>query len=103
MQADVGIGVDPVSAGRVAAIDDRDRRVGMVEQRVGERHRRGTGADHQIVRFEFFVHRFAMVVVGVEGAPGVRSEGLPPERRLAGEQLRGTQPFGMPSGGRFLR
>ena len=52
MQTDKGISVNPVSAGGVAAIDDRDGRVGVGEQRVGERHPRGAGTDNEIVRFE---------------------------------------------------
>src|SRR5262245_39049983 len=66
MQADVGIGVDPVSAGGVAAIDDRDGRVGMREQRVGERHSRGARTDNEIVRFEFLVHHSATIVVAAD-------------------------------------
>ena len=69
METYVGIGVYPVSAGRVAAIDYRDRRVGMREQRVGKRHRRGPGADHEIVRFELFVDHLAMIIVAAQGAP----------------------------------
>ena len=37
METHIGIGVYPVSAGGVAAIDYRDRRVRMREQRVGKR------------------------------------------------------------------
>ena len=59
MQTDVGIGVYPVSTRGVAAIDYRDRRVGMREQSVGKRHPRGPGTDHEIVRFEIFVHHLA--------------------------------------------
>ena len=58
METDEGIGVDPVSARGVAAIDQRDRRVGMREQCVSKRHRRGPGADDEIVRFELVVHHF---------------------------------------------
>ena len=36
----------------------RDGRVGMREQRVGERHPRGAGADDEIVGFELVVHHF---------------------------------------------
>ena len=65
METDVGIGVDPVPARGVTAIDDRDRRLGMREQRVGEGHPGGPGTDHEIVRLEFFVsHEKANVVVG---------------------------------------
>ena len=56
MESDVGIGIYPMSAGGVTAIDHRDRRVGMREQRVGKRHRGGAAANHKIVRFELFVH-----------------------------------------------
>jgi len=67
METDVGIGVDPVSARSVTAVDERDRRVGMREQRVGERHRRGPGTDHEIVRFELFGYHLAMIVVVAQG------------------------------------
>ncbi len=63
MESDIGIGIDPVSAWGVAAVDDSDPGVGMREQRVGERHGRGPGTDHEIVRFELFVHHLAMILV----------------------------------------
>ena len=69
MQTDVGIGVDPVSARRVAAIDQRDRRVGVREQCVSKRHRRGPGADDQIVRVELVVHDVAIIVRNVTSVP----------------------------------
>jgi hypothetical protein len=57
METDVGIGIYPMPAGDVAAIDYCDRRVGMREQRVGKRHRGGAAANYEIVRFELFVHQ----------------------------------------------
>ena len=57
METDVGIGIDPMSAGGMTAIDYRDRRVRMREQRVGKRHRGSAAANHEIVRFELFVHQ----------------------------------------------
>lgn len=61
METDVGIGVDPVSAGSMAAIDYGDRRVGMCEQCVGKRHASGAGTDHEIVRFVFFYSHFSLL------------------------------------------
>jgi hypothetical protein len=52
----------------VAAIDDRDGRVGVGERRVGERHPRGPRTDNEIVRFEFFVYHSATIVVVAYGA-----------------------------------
>ena len=49
MQLDERIGVLPMASGAVPMIDERDVDIGMVDQRVGERHAHGAGADDQIV------------------------------------------------------
>jgi hypothetical protein len=41
----------------------------MREQCVGECHRRGPGADHEIVRFELVGYHLAMIFVVAQGAP----------------------------------
>ncbi len=56
MEPHVRIGVEPMSAGRVASVDDGDRGVRMREERVGERHPRRPGADDEIVGFELRPH-----------------------------------------------
>ena len=63
MQTHVGIRVDPVSARGVTAIDDRDRRSGVLEQRVGKCHPRSSRTDDEIVRFDVFVQHWVMPVV----------------------------------------
>jgi hypothetical protein len=52
-------------------MNDRDRRVGMGEQRVCERHSRSPGTDHEIVCFELFSYHVAMKVVMAQG-PALR-------------------------------
>ena len=49
VQLDERVGPAPVSADAVAAVDQRHRDVRVIDQGVGERHPRGTGADHQVV------------------------------------------------------
>ena len=68
METDVGVRVDPVPAGSEAAIDDRDRRPGMREERVGKRHPRGPGADHEIVGFDLFVGHPTMILTSEDPA-----------------------------------
>src|SRR5262249_54554312 len=43
--------------GRMTAVHDGDGRVGMREERVGERHSAGTGAYDEVVGFELRGHR----------------------------------------------
>ena len=69
METDIRIGIYPVSAGGVAAIDYRDRRVGMREQRVGKRHRGGAAANHEIIRFELFVDHQTITRDAPQGVP----------------------------------
>ena len=76
MEPHVRIGIDPVSAGRVAPIDDRDRRVAVLEERVRKGHPAGPSPDHEIIGFEFFVH----VVLG----RSPRFPRLPVERSIRG-------------------
>jgi len=56
VEPDVRVGVLPVASRRVATIDDRDRRIRVGEQLVGDRHPGGPCPDHQVVRLELFVH-----------------------------------------------
>ncbi|HLV03718.1 MAG TPA: hypothetical protein VKY79_03955, partial [Actinomycetaceae bacterium] len=50
MEPDEGVGLEPVPAVGVAAVDEGDVDVGVVDQGVGERHPHGTGADDDVVR-----------------------------------------------------
>ena len=43
------IGLAPVAPDTLPAVDERDPDVGVVDQRVGERHAGGAGPDHQVV------------------------------------------------------
>ena len=56
VQPDEGVGLQPVPADAVATVDQRDARVGVVDQRVGERHPDGAGADHEVVGLEGASH-----------------------------------------------
>ena len=56
VQADEGIGVEPVPADAVPAVDDRHAHVGVVDQRIRERHARGAGPHHEIVGFDSACH-----------------------------------------------
>ena len=49
MQTDERIGVVPMTAGTVMAIDHHDRGVGLGEHRVGERHPRRAGTHDEVV------------------------------------------------------
>ena len=49
MQLHERIGVLPVPSGDVATVDERDVHVGMIDQRVGERHAHRPGADDEVV------------------------------------------------------
>ncbi len=49
VQPDEGVGVQPVPAGTVPAVDERDGDVRVVHEGVDERHPRGSRADHQVV------------------------------------------------------
>ena len=56
VQLDEWIRVEPVPAGRVAAIDERDVHVRVIDERVGERHAHGSCADDEIVGFQRLHH-----------------------------------------------
>ena len=49
VQPDERVGLEPVAADAVAAVDQGHAYVGVVDQRVGERHAHGAGADHEVV------------------------------------------------------
>lgn len=49
MQLDERVGILPVTPGCLAAIDEGDVDFGMVDQRVGECHPHGSGANDQVV------------------------------------------------------
>jgi len=65
MKSDVGIGVEPMPAGRVTTVHDRDGRIRMPEERVGECHPGGPGADDEIVGVELLVHGYDLSSTGV--------------------------------------
>ena len=52
MQLDERIRVQPVPAGRVATVDERDVDVGMVDERVGERHAHRACTHDEVVRVQ---------------------------------------------------
>ena len=52
MKPHVGVGGQPVAAGCVVAVDQHDRRVGLTDQGVDERHAHGAGAHNQIIGFD---------------------------------------------------
>ena len=56
MQSHERIGVEPVSAHAVAAVDHHDADVGVLDQRVGERHPRGPGAHDEVVDLDLTPH-----------------------------------------------
>ena len=56
MQADEGVGLEPVPADAVAPVDQGHAHVGVVDQRVGERHPHGPGADHEVVGLDTVRH-----------------------------------------------
>jgi hypothetical protein len=49
VQPDERVGVEPVAADTVSAVDQRHPDVGVVDQRVGERHAHGAGTHDQVV------------------------------------------------------
>ena len=49
MQPHERVGLEPVAADAVPAVDQRDAHVGVVDQRVRERHPGGPRADDQVV------------------------------------------------------
>ena len=49
MQSHERVGVDPVTGRRVAAIDDGDMDIGVVDQRVGKRDTHRATTDHEVV------------------------------------------------------
>jgi hypothetical protein len=56
MKADVRIDVQPMPPGGVTTVHDRDGRIRMPEDRVGERHPRRPRADDEVIGFELVVH-----------------------------------------------
>ena len=56
MQAHERVGLEPVAPDAVAAVDQGDAHVGVVDQRVGERHAHGPGPDHQVVGLDCACH-----------------------------------------------
>ena len=57
MQTHERIGAKPVSSDAVAAVDEDDAYVGVVDQGIGERHAHGTGPDDQVVSLDSARHR----------------------------------------------
>ena len=49
VQLDERVRVEPMPAGRVPAVDQRDVHIGVIDQRVGERHAHRARADDEIV------------------------------------------------------
>ncbi len=56
MQPDEGIGVQPVPTDPVAPIDQGHPHLGVVDQRVGERHAHGAGTHHEVVGLDHAGH-----------------------------------------------
>ena len=83
MQPHERVGLEPVAADTVAAVDEGDAHVGVVDQRVGERHAHGPGADHQVVGLDCARH----------GATKAQARRLRTPRRVVGprrDRRRGT-------------
>ena len=76
MEPDEGIRVKPVPADSEPPIDHDHVDVGMIDQRIHERHTHGTGADHQIISIQ----------------PGHRHEGHPPDPAETGQRRPDTRP-----------
>ena len=56
MQTDEGVGVQPVPTDAVTSVDHGHADVGVVDQRVCERHAHGTGADDEVVSLQAARH-----------------------------------------------
>ena len=56
MQAHERVGLEPVAPDTVAAVDEGDAHVGVVDQGVGERHAHGPGPDHEVVGLDSARH-----------------------------------------------
>ena len=52
MQPNEGVCLEPVSADAVTSVDQGHAHVGMVGERIGERHPHGAGTHHEVVRFD---------------------------------------------------
>jgi|GEM_PF-4405938 len=52
MQAHEGVGLVPMSTGRMPPVHHEDLRIGVGDQRVRERHPPGAASDDEIVGFE---------------------------------------------------
>jgi hypothetical protein len=85
VEADVGIGIDPAPAGRAATVDDGHRRIGVREQRVGERHPGGPGTHHETVGFDCFVHLRRILAHGCRPSPDVSRRS--PARLIMSDEL----------------
>jgi hypothetical protein len=72
VQANEGVGVQPMSADTVPPVDHHHADVRMVDQRVRERHPRGAGADHQVVGLQELHHRHMLTLPGETGQRPVR-------------------------------
>ena len=88
VQAQEWIGIEPVSPGRVATVDQCDAGIALGQRRIGHRHSRRAGSNHQVIRFnqvrpvtplmiaaipncnwnaEFSVHKFPIDTSQLEG------------------------------------
>ena len=56
-----GIGVEPMTTGRVATIDERDVHIRVIDERVGERHPHRTGPHDEVVRLRCCRHGYPLV------------------------------------------
>src|SRR5690606_31539651 len=79
VEADERVGVEPVPAGGVAAVDEGDVDVGVVDQRVGEGHPHGTGADDDVVGLDR-AHE-ARLLARRRAVKGARGPSAPPSWR----------------------
>ena len=96
VQADEGVGVEPVPADAVPAIDQRHPHVGVVDQRVRERHAHGPGADDEVVHVEPLDHPVTIGIPassyqGRMSAPGCRAAISRRSRPGRGHDLTGVQ------------
>ncbi|GAB3251904.1 hypothetical protein GCM10027448_17540 [Nocardioides dilutus] len=75
MEPDERVGIEPVPAGTVPPVDQGDRDVGVVDERVGERHPGRACADHDVVGIDRVAHGLTVA---------------PPRLRVNGKDYRPT-------------
>ena len=73
MQADERVGVEPVPADAVPAVDQGHPDVGVVDQGVGERHAHGARTHHEVVGVDRARHAFNSSTEAASGLRGLKA------------------------------